>query len=317
MNKMEKNKFIDGFLYDPEERYLMISDGNVNKPLQINTNVISNVLEIMKRNDIKRLAFGDPFMNLKDISFLKDFEFLNGLRIALEDFDIDSIKYCIDVEELIIAFDYKGDFDFEIFKNLKSLSIVWKNESSKSIFKCDKLNVLDVSKYKGLTLQDFSVYENTLEKLYLREAKIETFSGVEHLKSLKELHIVGLRNLKSIKGIENCSNLEKVFIHGCKKIEDLHCLGNIKKLKVLNLDNLGTISTIEYLASAKTLQEFYMSESTNVLDGNLNILDELRSNYNLGKIIFRNRRHYSHKAEELGYKAPLSVANLFSKNKGI
>jgi hypothetical protein len=311
---MRDYNYINGLIFNPKDGYLRISNGSLDNPLPLNESTINKAMSILKDNKISKLSFGTPFDDLKDIYFLKSLCFLKGVRIGLEDFDINPLAHCNNLEEIDIPFRYEGAIDFSDFPKLKILAIDWRNTGSSTVFSCKKLQTLSLSKYSGASLTSFSVLQK-LEKLILVDSKILSLAGVEQLGHLKELQIIGAKELTSIDHIEGCQMLNEVFIDGCKQVESLHFLMYLKNLKKLNLDNIGELSTIKFLKPLKQLEEFYMGGSTNVLDGDLKVLQELKENGSLKKTIFKNRKHYTHTREQLGYKVPASVASIFKKKK--
>lgn len=311
---MTVTKYINGFTYHPSDGYMGIDNGDIDHPLELTERVINDALDTMIENGIQKLYFGLPDSKRKDISFIENFPFLTGVRIGLDAFDISPLTHCYNLEEIDIPFRYRGTIDFSDFPKLKILGIDWRNRGSSTVFRCKNLQTLSISKYSGTSLTDFSLLQK-LEKLILIDPKILSLDGVEQLEHLKEIQIVGAKDLVSIDQIEGCQMLNEVFIDGCKQVETLHPLMYLKNLKKLNLDNLGDLSTIKFLKPLKQLEEFYMGGSTNVLDGDLKVLQELKEKWSLIKTIFKNRKHYSHTREQLGYKVPASVAAIFKKKK--
>ena len=61
--------------------------------------------------------------------------------------------------------------------------------------------------------------------------------------------------------------------------------------------NCGEIDSMKPLAELVELSEVFFHESTNILDGNLNMLKNLP---NLRDISFQERRHYNLKRKDFG-----------------
>jgi hypothetical protein len=59
------------------------------------------------------------------------------------------------------------------------------------------------------------------------------------------------------------------------------------------VNNCGDIETLKPLSRLTSLEWVTFSESTNIVDGDLSSLFQMR----LSRIAFQNRRHYSHKRE--------------------
>ena len=314
MDEISKEIIINGFPYDPESGYLGIYNGYTSDQLELTERVIERVLNTIIEHGIRKLYFGSPFLKSEDISFIENVPFLTGVRIGLDGFDISPLAQCKNLEEISIPFSYKGMIDFSDFTILKELSINWRNKGTETVFDCANLKDLYIFNYSGTSLLDFCKLQK-LESLTLTDPKILSLAGIDQLKKLKKLEIIGARKLVNIDHIEECQMLNEIFIHGCKKIESLEPLMYLKNLKWLNLASLGKIATIKFLAPLKQLEEFYMEDSTNVVDGDLRVLQELREKGSLKKVNFINRKHYSHTREQLGYKLPESVAALLKKKK--
>lgn len=310
---MKDIKYINGFVYHLSDGFLGIDNGNIEKPYKLTEDVIDLALETMLKNRIEKLYFGIPTIK-ESISFLKKFKFLTGIRIGLNDFEISPLYECGKLEEIVIPFSYNGSLVFSRFPKLKSLEIDWRNQGCPTIFDCLNLQVLTISNYSGTTLLDF-IRLHKLEKITLTDPEIFSLAGIEELRNLKEIEIVGAKKLVNIEQIEGCQELENFYINGGTNIDNLYPLMYLSKLKVLNIDSIGNFPSIGFLKPLKKLEEFYMGGSSNVLDGNLNVLQELKEKGSLKKTIFSNRKHYSHTREQLGYQVPADIAQIFAKKK--
>lgn len=306
----------------------MIEWKNINDFLRLN--ILDNVLDVttpyitiekakwigqyMQNHGINGVGFGDPFTKCDDISFIREFPDIARIGIAYSDFDISPIHDLQGLEEINISFNFKGRIDFTRFKYLKKVSIRWGNDGVESLFECPQMEQVSMMKYSGLSLQDFGRLPN-LQQLVLYEPKTISLEGVGSLQKLERLNIYSAQALKDLGDLECLSMLRFFFLHGAKNLEDLSPIMYLKHLRILNLDKLGPIPSIKFMETLKQLEEFYMAETTNVQDGDLNVLERLRLNHKLDKVIFTNRRHYSHTREQLGYKIPESVAAIFGKKK--
>jgi len=300
----------DGFIFRPWDGYLRIDSDKIN--IVLNQQTIKRAREALLNYDIKYLSFGTLFDDLKNIDFLKDFMFLKGIDIGITDFDISPIHELDGLEDINIPFNFGGRIDFTRFKHLKSVFINWENAGVESLFECPQLERVSIMKYGGLSLMDFEKLPN-LKELFLYEPRSISLEGIGSLEKLERLEISNAKKLKDLGDLEDLLSLKKLFLHGAKHLEDLHPVMYLKNLRILNLDNLGKISSIKFLETLKNLEEFYMAESTNIEDGDLSVLEHLRKHHKLDKVIFTNRRHYSHTREQLGYQVPPEVAAIFAK----
>jgi Leucine-rich repeat (LRR) protein len=232
----------------------------------------------------------------KNISFLPELSsFLTAFTIIGS--QIDDVKEVNSLDNLTylnIQTYHDTEIDFTQFPKLEVCSIFW-NQKLESIGKCTTLRDLFVYKFKG---SDFSLFSKLkkLERLRIKGAQIDSLMGVDSLKNLKKLEMYLLTKLTSLSGIESSNNLEMLVIDTCKKIENIKEVSELKKLKVLAINNCGEIESLAPLVELKKLQQVLFWESTNIKDGDLSILKRLPS---LEKVAYQNRRHYSHKREEI------------------
>lgn len=312
MIEIMRFEYIDGFIFRPWDGYLRID--NDNNHLELNPKNIRKAHDTLKRRSINYLSFGTPFDKLSNIDFLKDFGFLKGVDIGLEHYSIDPIYQCSELEEIQISTGFTGSIDFTRFKQLKSVFIDWENSGVETLFNCPQLERVSIMKYGGLSLAEFEALPS-LRELILYQPKVVSLEGIGSLTRLERFEISTAKKLNDLGDLENLASLQKLFLHGAKNVEDLTPIMYLKNLRILNLDNLGRIPSVMFLETLKNLEEFYMDESTNVEDGDLSVLDHLRKNHKLKRVIFTNRRHYSHTREQLGYEVPPEVAAIFQKKK--
>jgi len=116
------------------------------------------------------------------------------------------------------------------------------------------------------------------------------------LVQLRSLRLANLRQLESLAGIEQLKNLQELEIHTCRRIHSIDEIGQLYQLRKLHLNNDGDIESLKPLANIEHLEWVTFYESTNIIDGDLSPLVRQR---HLSQLAFRNRRHYSHKSEEL------------------
>jgi Leucine-rich repeat (LRR) protein len=123
---------------------------------------------------------------------------------------------------------------------------------------------------------------------------IQEFGDISNLKKLMFLGIHYATKLLSLAGLETLTNLEGLEITHCSKIHDIAPIGQLKKLERLDLSNNGKLESLRPLISLKALRELYFCASTNVVDGNIELIEELP---NISRISFQNRKHYNSNRE--------------------
>lgn len=312
---MNKREVIGtNFEIDHKTGFLFVGDVESERQVVLTKDLLQKANSLMTSRNLFKLNFGSPFERECDLSFLESFKFLKGLGIGYNDFDINPVLSLYGLEELNISFHFKGVINFSNFPKLKKVHINWNNAGVETLLKCRQLTEISIMNYTGLTLTDFEIWK-VLNNLSLYNPNSISLDGIGQIKNLIILQINGAKNLKDLGDLENLQNLEHFTIHGAKKLEDLTPIMYLKNLKILNLDTLGYIPSIRFVETLKNLEEFYMTESTNVEDGDLSVLDHLRKYHKLKKVGFANRKHYSHTREQLGYQVPPEVAAIFAKKK--
>lgn len=302
------------FEIDHKTGFLFIGDVKCERIVALTKDLLQKAISIMASRNLFKLNFGSPFEKEREISFLENFKFLKGLGIGYNNFDITPVLSLNDLEELSISFHFIGIINFSNFPKLKEVHINWNNEGVDSLLKCDQLSAVSIINYTRLTLSDFQNWK-MLNNLFLYDPKSISLEGIGQLQNLKILKISGAKKLNDLGDIEELQNLEHFTLHGAKNLKDLTPIAYLRNLKVLNLDTLGSILSIKFVEALHNLEEFYMTESTNVLDGDLSVLVYLRKNHKLKKVGFANRKHYSHTREDLGYQMPPEVAAIFAKKR--
>ncbi len=295
---MTQDRYINGLLLR-KDGYLRLDSAN--------EQVVKRGLLTLNQYKLDKLSLGNPFDNCNNIDFLREVPHLKAIDITTTNFDISPLSQCTMLEEIRIPFNYKGHIDFSAFLKLKSIYLNWNNKSVDTVKNCMLLERLEIDKYNGLSLLEFYNLKH-LNYLKLVDPKIISLAGIEKFPYLQDLFIAGAKKLENIEDIENCQKITKIFFHGCKNIEELYPLMYLKDLKILTLNAMGEIPSITFLSPLKNLEEFYLGEGTKVKDGNFNVLQELREKGKLHRIIFTNRKHYSHTCEQLGFKLSAEAA---------
>jgi len=234
----------------------------------------------------------------KELSFLATVPDL--VVFSLIDFTIDDISPIHVLHSLrrLEIFTYcKTEIDFSKFPILEECSLEWRPKA-KSIFACRTLKRLFLNKYSGKDTSNFSELVN-LESLSIANSPIESIHGLWNLSELKFLGLYNLRKLKTLNGIENLINLEGLEVNGCRALSSIEGVKYLTKLRKLHFCNDGDIESIKPLERLQQLEEVLFYDSTNVIDGDLSPLTQLK---HLRNVSFQNQPHYSHEIAELQRK---------------
>ena len=276
---------------------ISIEKGVVGKKIVCTGSWDDSITKYMQKEDITELELNTAKgWAGKNISFLPELSsFLTAFTIiGLQIDDVKEINSLHNVTYLNIQTYHDTEIDFTQFSKLEVCSIFW-NQKLGSIGECITLRDLFIYKFKGT---DFSLFSKLkkLERLRIKGAQIDSLKGIDSLKNLKKLEMYLFTKLTSLSGIESSDNLEMLVVDTCKKIENIKEVSELKKLKVLAINNCGEIESLAPIVGLKKLQQVLFWESTNIKDGELSILKGLPF---LEKVAFQNRRHYSHKKEEI------------------
>jgi Leucine-rich repeat (LRR) protein len=230
-----------------------------------------------------------------NVSFLNEFPQLQSLKIT--DFKIPSVEPIHVLHQLryldIITY-CKTEIRFSEFPKLECCGLEWRSKAT-SLFNCLTLTNLFVNRYGGKDANPFGRLTR-LESLAILNSSIQNVEGLRGLKNLRSLRLANLKQLKSLAGIEGLTKLEELEIHTCRRIGSIEQIGSLSQLRHLDLNNDGEIASLKPLEKLSGLERVGFYESTNILDGDLS---PLMTQKNLSCVAFQNRRHYSHKFEEV------------------
>ena len=145
---------------------------------------------------------------------------------------------------------------------------------------------------------NFTELSETDKLLYLELnwANIKNFSDIMKYRHLKRLELHYCTKLENDKGLSQINdNLEFLHINQSKKFIFTEELLQLKKLKVLCLNNCAPIDNLNFLSHFPNLIDFRFVD-TNVLDGNLKPILEHPPIRTVG---FLNKKHYNYKSEQI------------------
>lgn len=181
----------------------------------------------------------------------------------------------------------------------------------------------------GLNKKDLSEVEYII--LWHHKTKDKTFGNLPDAPNLKYLEI-NWSGSTSLKGLEKYKNLKRLELHYCtkittiadvcalkdslesfhvnvsKKIQDHEKVTCCKKMSVLRFNDCGTIKNLNFLYKMENLEEFRFVD-TNVIGGDLL---PLIKHPGIKRVGFLNKRHYSHKDNEIDdilMKKPVNKAS--------
>lgn len=285
----------------------------INNALILNSNDFDTAVKVMKADNIRHLEINSNFFKKKELSFLSEFNFIDGLSIISPSInDISPIHTLSNLKVLNIDHKLPGQINFQVFKNLEECFFTWGIQGCETIFNVLTLHKLRIDNYDKLEIIELSKLKK-LNNLALYYSGIVNLLGISSLKKLIKLDLTGSKLLEDIGAVKELKGLEELRLDDCKNLSNLEPVKDLKKLKSLSFNNIGNLSSIKYLSSLNKLEEIIFSDNTNIEDGDLNSLQILYQKGNLKKSIFKSRMHYTHKPQDLGFKVPDAVANIFRK----
>ena len=183
--------------------------------------------------------------------------------------------------------------DFEKMPQLRDCGFEWR-PGSNSIFKCKNIEKLFINSF-GEESFDFSQGLRNLEDLDLRNSNITSLDSFRSALRLKSLRLVGAGRLRSLSGLEGLHSLKKLEVEYCKLCSDIDFVNSLKSLEFFNLSDNHNINSLKPLEHLYNLQTLLFFGSTNINDGKLRFLLDLK---NLQSVRFKNRRHYDARVSE-------------------
>jgi hypothetical protein len=208
--------------------------------------------------------------------------------------DITPIHRLTALRSLEVSTYCKTKVDFRRFPELERCVFYWRS-GSESLFGCTALRWLFLHRYDRSSSAPFAQLA-TLGGLSVANSEL---GEIEQFAALRKLEFLGLYNLKkltSLRGLEGLEQLEALEVNGCKAIGRIDEVAALRHLRRLQLNDDGRIASLAPLRSVADLEEVLFYESTNITDGDLTPLTALPR---LQRISFQNRRHYSHRREDL------------------
>ena len=229
-----------------------------------------------------------------DISFVKSLPDLRAFSIIdLKIPSVDPVHFLQRLRKIEIITYCKTKIDFSSFPLLEDCAIEWRNGAS-SLFSCKTIRILFINRYNEKDASNFSKLID-LENLTILNSSIISLEGLSSLNRLRVLRIGNLRNLTSLSGIEKLKHLEELEIQKCNKITEIKELAELPRLRSVAMNDSGAIESIRPLAKTESLETLLFYGTTNILDGDLSPLKNLKR---LSNVSYQNRRHYSHRRDE-------------------
>ena len=270
----------------------LVMDGTV----QIHENRLDEYVEFINTNNYTQVYINDLRYSMEHLDFLERCPQIEALQINSTCITDYSALYklknlnSLSLEEPQVPLNLTA---LESFTNLEELYIQW-NKNITGFESFPNLKELYIWKYKPKqnNLEELMPLQN-LEKLRITQGNINSLKGCSAFPKLKHLEINYLRNLEHIDEIENnAATLKYIEFDHCSKIKNHDYLRYLTELEMLILSSCGNIHNLQFIKELPKLKHLSFVDS-NVVDGNLEPC------IGIDFVGFNNKRHYSHKFNEL------------------
>lgn len=158
----------------------------------------------------------------------------------------------------------------------------------------------------------------SLRRLVIQQVPLKSLEGLERAESLSAFVVEMASRLESVAELAGLPALRSVRVGASRRIADLERLGEARRLEQLEIErrplrsaefiaqltglrrlrveSVGKLPSLEFLRPLEVLEVFEAAGSTTIVDGDVSILLELPM---LREVFFADRRHYSHRCEEI------------------
>ncbi len=252
-------------------------------------------LEFFLRERAVELAIGPDAEDPIKLGYLSGIPNLKGLFIynhfvkRMEDIPPLPGLVEIDLQEYS-----RQPVDFNLFPELRIAGIEFTKGRS-SIFKVQNLDSLSMVHCPYADLRPVTSLEN-LTSLSLNQGSLVDISDIGSFEKLQKLELTLLRKLENISSLANAQSICSLSLEGCRRITRLDAIGEMSALRVLKIPDCGEIESLKPLLKCKNLEELRFEGGTIISDGDMSVLLNMP---NLNRVWMANRRHYTHKREEI------------------
>ena len=268
-----------------------IFSGNWGKQFIISQRVNSSLVRLMQNEHVGHVVLLGLWVAKNiDLSFLRELPELRAIGISsYEPIDWRPLQTLHQLEHLSLTTKAVSPqpIDFTKFSNLRECELSWHSQWS-SVLQASTIRHLAIEDSKKVASFDLTKLPSLNEFFAVRCNGLRelVFERSQRLRSLKIARCRSFCNVTPRKAI---ADLEFLYLEAWSRF-DLNTIGKMKSLRRLWLNALGKIPSIRFLKGCKNLQRLMFHFGTNVLDGDLAVLQELP---HLRKATYdRTKRHY-------------------------
>lgn len=255
------------------------------------------VFETIKKNNLRGLRIFAVLKEdlLEDISFLKDYDFLEELDITgfSADYNFGFLKSLTKLKNLSINAEGKNEIDFSGQVNLEYLTINWR-KNIRGINHCQKLKKIILVEYKEINLAPINELGN-LEELIIKTGTLKNLDGVENNYGLLRVELGYCKSLVFIKALNGLEKLKSLRIEKCPSIRDYENLTKLHSIEELLLIDCKGVKSIKFINNFPSLRKLSILGNTEIVDG------DLIPAKNIKEVFYDHKEHYNIKIENKEY----------------
>ncbi|HKF70427.1 MAG TPA: hypothetical protein VKB68_01655 [Stellaceae bacterium] len=205
------------------------------------------------RPDVELYVFG----GVKDLEFLKHFEALRRLHLAVWDIDdVSGFAYLgSDFESLTFSATRKR-YSLRFLETLAGLHSLFLQSHTKDLHVVGGLAGLRSIGFSGIPLADLSMLVSLREltDVFVGFSKTRDLWALQDLPRLKNLRIIRITELAAVDILRELVGLASVELSWLRNVERLPNLSRLTSLQSVTLDTMKGLREIAGVAAAPTLQ---------------------------------------------------------------
>lgn len=186
--------------------------------------------------------------------------------------------------------------------NLRDLRADWVQVAD-TIATLTDLRALAVGRYRPPDLRPLG-HARALESLIMKDRpQLHSLDGLDAFPDLTHLGIFGASHLDDISAMLGRARIERLDLQACPRLHSLAPLEHCTALRILNVAEGGRIDTAAPLTGLTNLEDLYLYDTTQFVDGDLTPIADLPR---LRELRIQNRRHYRPSAPQIQASLPKS-----------
>jgi len=271
---------------------VVIEQGEFGSTLVLKGDWTAETERVMAKESIREITinYARGFTG-SDIGFLRRLDFLEGLDLTAYNVDdLSPINELHNLRSIALGCASKTLIDFDNFPRLERCYIM-RQTRTKGLFERQGLTHLSYNPFPAADAERLGAL-CLLQHLSLGQSSMADVKGLGVLHELRFLGLGLMRELNSLAGIEHLHHLEELRIQTCRKLRNINEVAHLHNLRRLWVENCGEIESLKPVESLVLLERIILTDSTNILDGDISPLTKLPY---LKDVRFANRRHYTHR----------------------